>query len=134
MLQKKNMKKDQKGRGRDQDRGRGKDHRKDRQEDKSRTNTKAELKELVKEEDSNICTKPIVRRAHLIGSNLCLVRRTPDESLDVYYRRIGYISRKMNGTESEIDTDISNITNNSIIWRNHTIYGMGYPSTVTRRL
>ena len=74
----------------------------------------------------------IIRRAHLIGNSLCLIRRTPDESLDVYHRRIGYISKKIRDPDS--NSNISDLANNSIIWRNHEIYGMGYPSTVLRRL
>ena len=75
--------------------------------------------------------KPIVRRAHIIGSKLCLIRRTPDESLDVYYKRVVYIGKKLNDVENP---NISELATNSIIWRNHNILGMNYPSTVLKRL
>lgn len=73
--------------------------------------------------------RPIIRRAHRVGSDLYLIRRPPDESLDVYYKRIGYITRKM-----KKGLVLTAISNNSIIWRNYQIYGMSYPSTVLRRL
>lgn len=78
----------------------------------------------------NTDTKAIVRYAHRIGTNIYLIKRTPDEGLDVYYKRVGYITRKMKFGE----TDIEKVYNLSIIWRNKEIFGMNYPSTILRRL
>lgn len=102
-----------------------KDKLENKSEDKSENKTKSNDE------------KPVIRRAHLIGSKLCLIRRTPDESLDVYLKRVGYIGKKLNSNMFDMTDnmfDISNLTTNSIIWRNHTIYGMSYPTTVLRRL
>lgn len=108
--------------------------RKTQKEDTDQIEEEIESRESEPVEDSTTSTNSddlVVRRAHLIGSKVCLIRRTPDESLDVYHRRVGYISKKKSDNPN---TDISDAANNSIIWRNHEIYGMGYPSTVLRRL
>jgi hypothetical protein len=82
-------------------------------------------------QNTDINNKFIIRRAHRIGNNIYLIKRTPDESLDVYYSRVGYITRSMSKMEKQ---DIEKAVTLSMIWRNKELFGMNYPSTVLRRL
>ena len=78
--------------------------------------------------------KLIVRKAHRIGSDLFLIKRLGDESLDTYYKRVGYISKKVGHLDTNKLMEFETLITNSIIWRNYVIYGMGYPSTVLNRI
>lgn len=76
-------------------------------------------------------TEPIIRRYQRIGPDIFLIKRLDDESLDVYNKRIGYISQKIKNNK---DYDLDKIVNCSIIWRNHYIYKMGYPEQVLSKI
>jgi hypothetical protein len=92
---------------------------------------------MIKEDihQPSIKNTPIIRQTHKVGIDYYLIEKTFDESLDVYYKRVGYIIRKKSSESNDaLITDIDNVSNLSMIWRNKNIFGMNYPSTVLRRL
>lgn len=73
-----------------------------------------------------------IRECHKIQGRIYAIDRADDESLDVYFKRVGYILRNIKEID-DID-DIDDIIDLSYIWRNHTLFGMSYPSTVLNRI
>lgn len=93
--------------------------------------TKVKKEEINKTEKMHELTirSPEIHRSHVFGSNIMQIERSPDEPLDLYYKRVGYIAK--NYTPG-CDFDV--LVTNSLIWRNHVLQGMTYPTTVLRRI
>jgi hypothetical protein len=90
------------------------------------------IEDVIIEDEMISESEPIIRRYQRIGLDIFLIKRLDDESLDVYNKRIGYISQKIKNKKEDYDLD--EIVNCSIIWRNHHIYKMGYPEQVLRKI
>lgn len=69
-----------------------------------------------------------IKECHRVEGKIYIIDRAEDESLDVYYKRVGYILRNIDSI------DLIDLIDLSYIWRNHILFGMMYPSTVLSRL
>lgn len=58
------------------------------------------------------------------------IKKTEDESREIYLERIKYIFNKIENTKQDYD----NIILQSYIWRNMKYYKMKYPSSISKKI
>lgn len=64
---------------------------------------------------------------HRFQNTYICINRTPDESVDTYHKRVGFIMKKIKQNPHE---SLESIILKSIIWRNIKLFGMSYPNNV----
>jgi hypothetical protein len=69
------------------------------------------------------------------NGNYIKIQKTDDESREVYLMRVEYILNNYDPNSKVISrSNIENLVRLSLIWRNSTIYGMIYPTSVTKKI
>ena len=61
---------------------------------------------------------------------LYTIQKDTSESIDVFLKRAWYIVKKTHNCKE----DLSKIKDLSLIWRNHTIYGMEYDQNILKSI
>jgi hypothetical protein len=65
------------------------------------------------------------------GDTFYIIKQTDDESREVFLDRANYI---INILDNDSQLDIDRAIQFSYIWRNYTLYGMTYPSTLLKTI